>query len=148
MNFGVSRSSRMWVYPFPAHSLRGRLNVETHLYGLPEANCCCCCSVVMMGFRSCFRRFLPLLPLDGAAPATCFALLMAAFLMLSLPFMVRRWRRNGGAEKTEARVCRAGRPTATRRYYNPGCERWSKTVWTRGEVIVERTRGWALGVWR
>ncbi|KAF1978565.1 hypothetical protein BU23DRAFT_227713 [Bimuria novae-zelandiae CBS 107.79] len=40
----------------------------------------------MMGFRSWpFRRFLP--PLPFAACATCFALLMAAFLM-SAPFIV------------------------------------------------------------
>lgn len=39
----------------------------------------------MMGLRSAFLRFLPALPL--AAWATCFALLMAAFLM-SAPFMV------------------------------------------------------------
>jgi len=65
---------------------------KTHPYGFPPA--ACCCSVVIMGFKSCFLRFLPLLlplplPLLVAAPATCFALLMAAFLMLSLPFMMR-----------------------------------------------------------
>jgi hypothetical protein len=48
-------------------------------------------------YRSCpFRRFLPLLLF--AACATCFALLMAAFLM-SLPFMVHfpatRWAAGG-----------------------------------------------------
>jgi len=60
-----------------------------------------------MGFKSCFRRFFPLpvlllllllpllllpllLLLDVTLLATCFALLMAAFALLSLPFMVRR----------------------------------------------------------
>lgn len=37
---------------------------------------------------TCFLRFLPPFPLFVAALATCFALLMAAFLMLSLPFML------------------------------------------------------------
>ena len=57
---------------------------DTHLcpYGLP--------SEVMMGLRPVFR-FLPLLPLDEVAPATCFAFWMAAFLMsLPVPFMMGR----------------------------------------------------------
>lgn len=79
---------------------------QTHLYGFPAD---CCCSVVTMGFRSCFRRFFPLLAeelvvvevveevlLLGRAPlATCLALLMAAFFRLSLPpfeFMAERGR--------------------------------------------------------
>lgn len=60
---------------------------QTHLYGLLPA----CCSVVMMGFRSCFLRFLPLFwPLDEAVPATFLAFSIAAFLMPSEPFMVQR----------------------------------------------------------
>lgn len=56
-----------------------QLRSITHLYGLAPA---ACCSVVMMGFRSCFRRFWPL--------ATFLAFSIAAFLMPSEPFMVRR----------------------------------------------------------
>ena len=38
---------------------------------------------------TCFLRFFPaLFPLFVAALATCFALLIAAFLILSLPFML------------------------------------------------------------
>jgi hypothetical protein len=60
----------------------------THLYGLAPA---ACCSVVMMGFRSCFLRFLPVFwPFDEAALATFLAFSIAAFLMPSEPFMVRR----------------------------------------------------------
>jgi len=48
----------------------------------------------MMGLKSCFRRFfpplLPLLLLELTVLATCLALLIAAFLMLSLPFIL--WR--------------------------------------------------------
>ena len=56
--------------------------------GLPSA--LCGPSVVIMGFRSVpFLLFLPPLPLAAlfAAVATCFALLMAAFLM-SPPFII------------------------------------------------------------
>lgn len=60
---------------------------QTYLYGLLAGPCCD--SVVIMGFRSCFLRFLPLFPFDEAtALPTCLALLMAAFLMLSEPFMM------------------------------------------------------------
>jgi hypothetical protein len=60
----------------------------THLYGLAPA---ACCSVVMMGFRSCFLRFLPVFwPLDEATLATFLAFSIAAFLMPSEPFMVQR----------------------------------------------------------
>jgi hypothetical protein len=56
-----------------------RLHSITHLYGLAPA---ACCSVVMMGFRSCFLFFWP--------EATFLAFSIAAFLMPSEPFMVRR----------------------------------------------------------
>jgi len=64
--------------------LRGR----THLYGLAPA---ACCSVVMMGFKSCFLRFLPVFcwPLDEAAFATFLAFSIAAFLIPSEPFMLQ-----------------------------------------------------------
>lgn len=67
------------------------LALQSHLYGLPSA--IFCCSVVIMGLRSCFLRFLPLLvllPLDVAALTACFALLVTAFL-ISDPFMVMRY---------------------------------------------------------
>lgn len=50
------------------------------------------CLCLPARFRLTFflRFFPPLLPLLVAALATCFALLMAAFLMLSLPFMLAR----------------------------------------------------------
>lgn len=63
-----------------------RIDDATYSNGLPSW--AFCCSVVMMGLSSCFLRFFPLLPLDAAALATCFALLIAAFLM-SEPFMMQ-----------------------------------------------------------
>jgi hypothetical protein len=62
----------------------------TYLWSLP----------VIIGLRSCFLRFFPL-PLedDTALLATDLALLMAAFLRLSLPLFMtdaRAWAAEGG----------------------------------------------------
>ena len=66
-----------------------KLHGITHLYGLAPA---ACCSVVMMGFRSCFLRFLPVFWLDEATLATFLAFSIAAFLIPSEPFILQRLR--------------------------------------------------------